>query len=216
MQTINEVEKAISLNQELLDATKERIRQTSAKLSEAQGNVKKNTIEIAALKEKRQQALVKGGDAKSLSDNLKKLESELELESETVEGLQKFLAELQGEEASLHLKLGEMPKRILQLQSIELASQYNALAEKMAPVIEQLNAIYYKLTGNGNNRETAVVFYPMEGCFEKLPRIFYDAEGLNLEAFVAKNPGRYHSNNHLAASERNFYSWAVHENKLRS
>lgn len=217
MQTIIDVEKAISLNQELLSETTKRIRETSTKLSEAQGNVQRITADIAATKEKRQAALSRGvGDAKSLNDALKKSESELELESETVEGLQKFMAELQAEEKELHLKNNELPKQILRLESLRLAKIYNEKAAELAPVIEQLNEIYHKTAGNSNNKQDAVVFYPLEGVFEKLPRIFYDDAGLSLEQFVGKYPGRYHTNIMLAESEKCFYSWALHQNKLRS
>ncbi len=216
METISQVEKQISLNEELLQATKKRIGETASKLSESKGNVKKIEFEIQDTKAKRQQALVKGGDTRSLSDSLKKLESESELETEKVTGLEDFLKELQQEEASLHLKLNELPKRIVQLRSLELAAQYNNLAEKMAPVVKELNEIFYKLGGNGNSKQNLVAFYPMEGAFEKLPKIFYDDAGLNLEAFVAKHPGMYHTNVVLAAEDKNFYDWNVHQNKLRN
>lgn len=216
MQTIQDVEKAISLNKELLSETKKRITDTAAKLSTAKEGTKRIATEITALKEKRQQALARGGDSKGLNDALKKLESELELESETATGLEKFQAELREEESTLHLTIDTLPKKIMQIRSLELAASYNSLAEKMAPVIEELNEIYYRLSGNGNNKENLVAFYPMEGPFEKLPCIFYDDAGLSLEAYVAKNPGKYHSNSHLSAGEKSFYDWALHQNKLRS
>lgn len=217
MQTIEQVEQQIKNNTELLEATKQRIKETTAKLTEAQGNVKNMQAKIIVLKKERQTALARGGDVKSLNDALKKLESEFELESETVAGLQKFLAELQQEEQSLHLKLNELPKRILQLRSLELAASYNSLAGQLAPVVEELNRIWFQLTGNGNRQADMVVFYPKDkGPFVELPKIFFDDECLNLEGYVAKFSGRYHSNTTLPESEKNFYNWAVHENKLKS
>lgn len=216
MQKISEVEQAITLSQELLTETKKRIQTTATKLSDAKSNVGKIYAEITAFKEKRQQALVRGGDSKGLNDSLKKSESELELESETVEGLQKFMVELQAEEKELHIKINGLPKKILQIRSLELARLYNEKASELAPIIEQLNEIYHKTGGNSNNQQDAVAFYPMEGCFEKLPKVFFDPDGCCLETFVSRHPGLYHTNIMLSESEKCFYSWALHQNSLRS
>lgn len=216
MQKISEVEQAITLSQELLTETKKRIQTTATKLSDAKSNVGKIQAEITAFKEKRQQALARGGDSKGLNDSLKKSESELELESETIAGLETFLKELQQEESELHLKISALPERILQLKSIELAAEYNSLALQMTPIIEALNEIYHKTGGNSNNKQDAVIFYPMEGVFEKLPKIFFDDDGVNLETFVSRHPGFYHTNVMLAESEKYFYVWGTHRQNLIS
>lgn len=214
MQKISEVERAITLNQELLAETKKRIQETSTKLSGAQGNVKRIEAEIKDAKEKRQAALARGGDSNGLNNSLKKSESELELETETCKGLEVFLAELRAEDGELHIKAGELPKRRLQLQAVEIAARYNELASGIALVVRELNAALFKLDSSGcGGKHGRVVFLP-DGLefLEKVPRLIYDSEALNLDGYIRKNvtctpwePGD---------TEKYFYVWGTHRQDL--
>ncbi len=214
METISQVEKQISLNEELLQATKKRIGETASKLSESKGNVKKIEFEIQDTKVKRQQALVKGGDARSLSDSLKKLESESELETEKVTGLDDFLKELRGEERTLELKLNELPKRVLQLQAVEIAARYNELASGIAPVSKELNEILFKLDASGCGGKHGRVVYLPDGqeFIETVMRLTFDSEALNLEGYIRKNITCLPYN--PSDSEKYFYKWQTHRQDL--
>lgn len=217
MQTIPEVETQIQNNTELLAETTKRVRDTATKLTQAQGNVKGIATSIDDLKAKRQQALARGGDVKGLNDSLKKAEADLELESETVTGLQSFLSELQGEEQFLRQKLDELPKRILQLKSIELAASYNAIAQELASIASELNSVNLQIDSSCFNGKQHRVVFLVGDFISTIPKVFFDKEGLTLEAFIAKNPGhilccaspdRYY--------EANVYTWATHRLELFS
>lgn len=216
MQTISQVESQIKLNSELLNETKKRLQTTATKLSTAKEGVKRIEAEITDIKEKRQAALARGVDAKAMNDSLSKLTSEQELESETVEGLQKFMVELQEEERSLHQKLNELPKRVSQLQAVEIAGRYNALASGIAPIVRELNEVLFKLDSSGcGGKHGRVIFLP-DGIefIEKVIRLTFDNEAINLEKYIQKNitdlpytPGD---------TEKYFYVWGTHRQDLIS
>ncbi len=215
METIESVKQQIELNTKLLSETKERLRQTTIKLSETKNNAEKMKAGIEDLKAKRQQVLARGGgDLKGLNDNLKKFESELELENETCKGLEDFLRELKGEERAIELKVSELPKRVSQLQAVEIAARYNELASGIAPVSKELNEILFKLDASGCGGKHGRVVYLPDGqeFIETVMRLTFDSEALNLEGYIRKNITCLPYN--PSDSEKYFYKWQTHRQDL--
>lgn len=214
METIESVNAEIQKSELELQEVRKKIKDCEGRLRDAKAGAEKVKADMQSLKEKRQSALAAGQDASSLNASMKKLADDVELREDEQTGLERLLAELKSVEANLSTKPGGLRLRVLQFESISLAEKYNGLSEQLAGVARGLNEIHFKIDSSGyNGKAQRVVFLPQD-YIENIPRAFFDAEGLNLEGYVAKFPGKYHNNIMCPACEKNFYLWSEHRADL--
>lgn len=214
MENIESVNAEIQKSESGLQEARKKIKDTEGRLRDAKAGAEKVKADMQSLKERRQSALAAGQDASTLNASMKKLADDVELREDEQTGLERLLAELKSIEANLSTKPGGLRLRVLQLESVELAKKYNQVSGELANIVRGLNEVHFKIDSSGyNGKQHRVVFAPSD-YFENVPRLFFDAEGLNLEGYVAKNPGKYHSNIMCPACEKNFYLWSEHRTNL--
>lgn len=214
MESVKDIEKQIADSEAQLYKTRTKIKETQARLIAAEKKRSDIQESLQAKKTQRQDLLAQGQDSTVLSSDIRKLTDQAEIAEAETEGLKKWLPTLQSEEASLSTRPGGLRLRLLQIESVELAQKYNELSGQLAEVAKGLNGVHFKIDSSGNQgKAQRVVFLPTD-YIENIPRAFYDADALTLESYVARFPGKYHSNILCPACERNFYLWSEHRADL--
>lgn len=170
--------------------------------------------ELKNLKKERQGKLAVGAEVSEITSKIKAAEEKTELATDEKTGLEEHIKGLEGEENRLRMSLAASRDRILQIKAVDLAGQYNELAEQLAGVVRRLNETIWKLEKQSQyGKECLSVFYLEEGSMQRIPRAYYDADGCTLETYVSRHPGQYPSG--MDARTRCFYDSEVHREELR-
>ena len=211
MKTKKECEAKITELESQLTDTQAAIFKTMQRSDAIESEVSTCRTDCEAIKKQRQEGLAKGENVGSFTQKMEAAKSKSELLADEKAGLETLLQVLRGQESNLMSGLRGAKLGIPQLRSLELAAEYNELAEKLAIILMELNETNLSLESQTGGDRNLVVFLPRG---DSLPRAFFDEDGLNLESFVAKNPGKYHTNHFLSPAERFHYSWQAHQAEI--
>jgi chromosome segregation ATPase len=206
-----DVQKELATTEKDIISNEALIKQLLGRLNAARERLVKIDAEITEVRSQRQTVLVAGDDATALSKRLRVLQFEQEERQDEVAGLTSQISKLKTETETLRFKVEEYRIRIKQIRTVLLAKQYNNLASQFADTVRELNEINRELesVSNANHR---VTFYQREGALERIPRVFFDEEILELEAYVAKYRQGHPA--HYPVEQRCFYDWEAYLNEI--
>lgn len=209
-----EIQKEQATTEKEIISNEATIKQLHGRLNAARDRLVKIDAEITDVRSQRQAVLVNGDDATALSKRLRGLQFEQEESQDEVTGLTAQIDKLKTETETLRLKVGDCQMKIKQVKTVLLAKQYNNLALQLADTVRELNEINNQLSSVSllNHR---VTFYQQEGALERIPKVFFDEEILELEKYIEK-----YKQGHPAQSpveQRCFYDWQAYLNeRIRS
>lgn len=212
--TQTDVQKELAATEKNILSNEATIKQLMGRLNTARERLVKIDAEITDVRSQRQTALVNGDDAIALSKRLRGLQFEQEERQEEVTGLTAQIDKLNSETETLRFKVTDYLIKIKQIRTVLLSKHYNNLASQLADTVRELNEINRELSSVANHNQ-AVTFYQREGALERIPRVFFDEEILELEDYVGKHkqghPGHY------PIEQRCFYDYEAYLNeKIRS
>lgn len=186
MVTIEQVETNIAAIQKDLDTSAPLIADTEKRLATATSRFQQISNDYAALKSQRQTALANGKDVKALTSQLNGLTEEYGLLEDEVAGLTARLENLKSGAESLKDNLAVQKIKIPQIQSVELARQYNELAAKLAKVVIQLNDVL-----EAQPKEHHAVFFKEDwpdkvGAMRRIEKLLFSDDALTLDEHTQK------------------------------
>lgn len=209
-----DVQKELAATEKEIISNEATIKQLHGRLNAARDRLVKIDAETTDVRSQRQTVLVDGGDATALSKRLRGLQFEQEERQDETAGLETQIDKLKTSTETLMYKVKDYQMKTKQIKTVLLAKQYNNLASQLADTVRELNELNNQLesVSHVNHR---VTFYQQEGALERIPKVFFDEEILELENYIGK-----YKQGHPAQSpveQRCFYDWQAYLNeKIRS